>query len=292
MRSARPSSNACSAERRRDRLTRTPSPAALHRPAAPGRPGAAEPRRTAAALAPLALAALILATTPLTAAPQAEPSHGPAAQAAQTPVHEGAAQAAPQPGQAEPQPAAHAAPQGEAHQAGGEHDKGSHEAASPWNLIGKIFNFAVLAGALVYLLRSPFADYLKNRAVRIRSDLANARQMRDEASAQMAKIEERLTALPSEIEALKRRGAAEAAAEQARMREATETERQRLLDQARREVESQVRTAERMLLKRAGELAVSVATERVRRTITAADQDRLVDRYLTQVGGEGVGAGN
>jgi F0F1-type ATP synthase membrane subunit b/b' len=108
--------------------------------------------------------------------------------------------------------------------------------------------------------------------------------MREEASAQMAAIEQRLKALPSEIEALKRRGAAEAAAEQARMREGMETERQRMIDQARREVESQVRTAERMLLKRAGELAVNVATERVRRTITEADQARLVDRYLSQVG--------
>jgi len=196
-------------------------------------------------LALLAIAAWIL-VTPQAAATQAEPAHGPAAQAAHTPPPDGGAQAA---------------AQGEAHKAEGE-----HEAASPWGLIGKIFNFAILAGGLVYLLRSPFGDYLRNRAVRIRSDLANARQMRDEASAQMAKIEERLKALPSEIDALKRRGTAEAAAEQARMREATEAERQRLIDQARREVASQVRTAERMLLKRAGELAVNVATERVRRT--------------------------
>ncbi len=230
-------------------------------------------------LALLAIAAWIL-VTPQAAALQAEPAHAPAAQAAQTPAPEGGAQAvAQQPAHTPPQEGAHAA-QGEAHKAEGE-----HEAASPWGLIGKIFNFAVLAGGLVYLLRSPFADYLKNRAVRIRSDLANARQMRDEASAQMAKIDERLKALPSEIDALKRRGTAEATAEQARMREATEAERQRLIDQARREVESQVRTAERMLLKRAGELAVNVATERVRRTITDADQVRLVDRYLAQVGG-------
>lgn len=45
-----------------------------------------------------------------------------------------------------------------------------------------------------------------------------------------------------------------------------------------------MRNAERMLLKRAGELAVNVATDRVRRTITAADHERLMDRYLEQVG--------
>jgi len=178
------------------------------------------------------------------------------------------------------------------HQAEAERGKGGHEAASPWALVGRLFNFAILAGGLVYLLKSRFADYLRNRAVRIRSDLAKAKEMREEASAQLASIEERLKALPSELEALKRRGAAEVAAEQARMRAATEAERQRMIGQARREVDAQVRNAERMLLKRAGELAVNVASERVRRTITDADQARLVDRYLVQVGSREVRAGN
>jgi F-type H+-transporting ATPase subunit b len=192
--------------------------------------------------------------------------------------------AALQPAHADPQARAQAGPADTKPGEGGHQAEGEHEAASPWGLLGKIFNFAVLAGGLVYLLRSPFARHLENRVVRIRSDLANARQMRDEASSQMVKIEERLEALPAEIDALKRRGASEVAAERVRMREATEAERQRLIDQARREVESQVRTAERMLLKRAGELAVNVATERVRRTITDADQVRLVDRYVAEVG--------
>ena len=63
----------------------------------------------------------------------------------------------------------------------------------------------------------------------------------------------------------------------------TEAERQRLLDQAKREIATELRVAERDLKTRAGELAVAVATERVKRTITDADQARLVDRYVAQV---------
>ena len=268
-------------------MTRTSAaPASLHRPALPGRRRPARSRWSLSALALAAIVAWILAA-PNAAAQQPEPAHGAAAQAAATgaaPQQPAEAGHAVQPAEAghtaQPAEAGHGVQAGE----GGEHGEEGHEAESPWGLIGKIVNFAILAGALVYLLRSPFAQHLQNRATRIRGDLANARQLRDEASARMAQIDERLKALPSEIEALKRRGAAEVAAEQMRMREAAEAERQRLIDQTRREVESQVRTAERMLLKRAGELAVAVATERVRRTITEADQARLVDRYLSQVG--------
>jgi F0F1-type ATP synthase membrane subunit b/b' len=82
---------------------------------------------------------------------------------------------------------------------------------------------------------------------------------------------------------LKRRGAEEIVAEEARIRTLAESERRRLLDQAKREIETALRMAERDLKKRTGELAVEIATERVRRTITDRDQATLVDRYVAQV---------
>ncbi len=150
-------------------------------------------------------------------------------------------------------------------------------------VVARLLNFALLAGALVYLLRSPFRAYLEKRSVAIRSDLAQAARTREEAAAQLRHIDEKLTGLPDELEAIKRRGAEEIAAEEARIRETAAAERQRALDVARREIESQLRVAERELRHRAGELAVDVATARVKRTITDADQERLVDRYLAQV---------
>jgi F0F1-type ATP synthase membrane subunit b/b' len=92
-----------------------------------------------------------------------------------------------------------------------------------------------------------------------------------------------MQALPGEIDALKRRGAEEIAAEEARIAGLAEAERQRLIEQAKREIEMQLRIAERDLKTRAGELAVEVATARVTRAITAADHQRLVDQYVEQV---------
>jgi F0F1-type ATP synthase membrane subunit b/b' len=58
-----------------------------------------------------------------------------------------------------------------------------------------------------------------------------------------------------------------------------------LLEQARREIEIQLKVAERELVRLAADLAIAVAAERVRNTITAADQRRLVDLYVSSVAG-------
>jgi F-type H+-transporting ATPase subunit b len=165
-----------------------------------------------------------------------------------------------------------------AHEAEGE---GGHE--SPWALPARIFNFAVLAGGLFYLLRSPLAGYLTQRGIQVRSELTSAANLRKEASAQLAAVEARMQALPGEIEGLKRRGAEEIAAEEGRIAGLAEAERRRLLEQATREIGMQLRVAERDLKQRAGELAVEVATARVKRTITGADHERLVNQYVEQV---------
>jgi F-type H+-transporting ATPase subunit b len=180
----------------------------------------------------------------------------------------------------------HAPPVAAAEQAGkgatAEHAaEGGHE--SPWALPARIFNFALLAGGLFYLLRSPLVGYLAQRGIEVRSELTSAANLRKDAAAQLAAVEARMQALPGEIAALKRRGAEEIAAEEARITSLAEAERQRLLEQARREIGMQLRLAERDLKQRAGELAVEVATARVKRTITAADHERLVNQYVEQV---------
>jgi len=157
------------------------------------------------------------------------------------------------------------------------------EHESPWALPARIFNFAILAGGLFYLLRSPLAGYLTQMGIQVRSELTSAANLRKEAAAQLVAVEAKMQALPGEIEALKRRGAEEIAAEEGRIAGLAEAERQRLLEQATREIGMQLRIAERDLKQRAGELAVEVATARVKRTITTADHERLVNQYVSQV---------
>ena len=147
-------------------------------------------------------------------------------------------------------------------------------------MAAKLFNFAILAGTLVYFLRTPIATYLSDRSTQIRSDLMKATDMRVSAAAQLTAIERKMAALPAELEALRKAGAEEVAAEEARIRTTAEAERARLLEQARREIDSQLKLAVRVLVAHTADLAVAVAAKRVKATITAEDQARLVDQYL------------
>jgi F0F1-type ATP synthase membrane subunit b/b' len=156
-----------------------------------------------------------------------------------------------QPHQPSGEPAAAHAPS--AHAAEGEHEGGNQTVAA----IARLVNFALLVGTLVYFLRSPIATYLRDRGVKIRGDLARAGEMRAAAAADMAAIDTKMAALPGELAALKASGDAEAVAEEARIRQGAEAERQRLVEQSKREIVAQTRVAQRDLLRHAADLATS-----------------------------------
>ena len=126
-------------------------------------------------------------------------------------------------------------------------------------------------------------DYLATRGSTIRKDLVEAAELRSTANAQLANIEQKLAALPGELAALRTRGAEEIKSEEQRIAAQAAADRDRLLEQTRREIDLQVRLAKKEMLEHAADLSVQLATERIRKEVTPADQDRLVDRYLQQV---------
>lgn len=187
-----------------------------------------------------------------------------------------------------PRPASaqeHAAPAAEAgtpQAAESRTSEGAHEEGL-LTTIAKLVNFAVLAAVLVYFLKSPVTGYLASRATQIRQDLVSAREMRSAAGAQLAEVERRLQELPGELAALRARGAEDLRAEQARITGAVAAERARLVEHTRREIDMSLRIARHELTEHAAQLAVSIAGHRIRRSITADDQLRLIDRYTSQL---------
>jgi F-type H+-transporting ATPase subunit b len=144
-------------------------------------------------------------------------------------------------------------------------------------------NFIVLAGGLWWFLRKPFGTYLRDRHTSIRKELVEAAKVKAAAAAQLEEIDRKVRALPGEIEALKERGAREIQAEEHRIAAAAAADRERLLEQTRREIAMQLRIAKRELVEHTANLAVQLAGDRLQHQIRADDQNRLVDRYLDQV---------
>ena len=167
------------------------------------------------------------------------------------------------------------------HAAEGGHDQsiGGMIAGMAW----PVANFIVFVGLLYYFFNKPFSEYLAGRSATIRKDLVEAAELKSTANAQLASIEQKLQALPGELSALRTRGAEDIKAEEQRIAAQAAADRERMLEQTRREIELQVRLAKKEILDHAADLSVQLATERIRKEVTPADQDRLVDRYLTQV---------
>jgi F-type H+-transporting ATPase subunit b len=208
--------------------------------------------RSSGLLAALLLAVLVVSSVPAAAQGHEAPASAPPAGAAQ--------------------PVEHAA---------GEAPHGSEHPVR--DMAAKLLNFGILVGVLVYFLKSPIAAYLSGRSAQIRQDLVTAAEMRRTATAQLEEIQQKLNALPAELAALKTRGEEDVRAEKQRIADAARAERERLLEQTRREIGMRLRMARRELTEYAADLAVSVAQERIRRTITPDDQLRLVDRYTSQL---------
>jgi F-type H+-transporting ATPase subunit b len=165
-----------------------------------------------------------------------------------------------------------------------EHAEGEEEHHSVWaGLLWPTVNFVILAGGLWYLLATPLSNYLKDRHTVIRKELVEAAQVSATAQAQLAELDRKLQALPGEIDALRHRGAEEIVAEEARIAKLAAAERERLLEQTRREIDLQVRLAKRELVEHTADLAVQLAGTRIQQQISPADQERIVDRYLTDV---------
>ena len=152
MLSARPSSNACSIGKCRDQLTRTPatpSPIPLTPTAHAAR------RRMARVAAVVAVLVCALWGLPAGAAGTRRPAPPAASEAAAPQAERPAARPAGEPGaESAASPGAQA---GEAARGG---DGEAEHPESIWAVMGRLFNFALLAGGLVYFLRSPLMAYL------------------------------------------------------------------------------------------------------------------------------------
>jgi F-type H+-transporting ATPase subunit b len=183
--------------------------------------------------------------------------------------------------EAPPAPSAHAQPPAAEH---GATEETHEEGGGLLHTIAKLTNFLILVGVLVYYLKSPIAAYLVGRSTHIRQDLIAAADTRAAATKQLDDIKRKLQTLPGELAALKAQGEADVKAERVRLAQVASIERERLLGQTRREIDTRFRVARRELIELTAQLAVTVARDRISRSITPEDQMRLVDRYTSQVG--------
>jgi F-type H+-transporting ATPase subunit b len=141
-------------------------------------------------------------------------------------------------------------------------------------------NFAILAGGLGYLIGKHVPPLFQKQSSEIKSALAEAAKIKQEAAAYAAGIETRLGNLQSEIERLRVSARSDMTAESERIRRETEHHLQRIREQTAQEIELLARAATSELRKYSAELALGLAEQRIRSRMNPAAQQSLAEGFL------------
>jgi F-type H+-transporting ATPase subunit b len=172
----------------------------------------------------------------------------------------------------------------EAEHAGGEHGGGHEASLDTGKLVFQLINFAVLVGVLGWFGGKAINKALLERHKQLKADLVAASEARVAAEKRAAEQEKRLETLETEIAGIRASIKDEAEAEKQRLIAAAEERAKRIGDETKFLLDQQVKEAEATLKREVAEAAVKIAEALVTKSLTGADQQRLVDTFVADAG--------
>jgi F-type H+-transporting ATPase subunit b len=157
--------------------------------------------------------------------------------------------------------------------------------SSPLTGVFQWINFAIVAGAIVWVLVKKAPGAFAARAREIGAAIEEAAKVKAQADAQRREAEQRLANLASEIEEMRAEARREAAAEAGRIQAATQEEAAKIERSARMEVEAAGRSARAELRALASRLSLERAEAVLRAEITPAAEDGMFATFLGELSG-------
>lgn len=147
----------------------------------------------------------------------------------------------------------------------------------------RVMNFAVLAIALVFLLRKPLSQALNGRITGIKKQLADLEGRKEAAEKELVVYNQKLAQLEQEAGKLIGEYVKQGEDAKARILKEAEAAAEKFETQARRNIEHEFEEAKVKLKQEAFEKALVKAEEMIKEKMTSKDQDRLVNEYLKKV---------
>ena len=147
------------------------------------------------------------------------------------------------------------------------------------------FNFIALFGFFYVLMKSRLPQAFRERTATIQRGIKEAQAASEEATRRLTDIEARLSKLDSEVAQIRSMAENEAAAEEARIRQAAEEDKQKIVQGAEAEIDAISRNARRELKGFAASLAVDLAAQKLR--IDDSTDHALIREFAEQLGKDG-----
>jgi len=148
----------------------------------------------------------------------------------------------------------------------------------------RVLDFALMIGILIYFLTKPIRNGLAGRREGIEKALSDAVAAREAAEAKFAEYDSKLSKASTEIEEMSAAIRREGELERERILANAKEMAQKITTEAEKTAESEILRARTELRQEASRLAITLAEELLKKQMTAGDQARLVDEYVSKVG--------
>jgi F-type H+-transporting ATPase subunit b len=145
-------------------------------------------------------------------------------------------------------------------------------------------NFVLLAVVAGYFIGKHAPGMFQARTAEIQKGIAEAQQQKRDAEKRAAEVDAKMSRLGADIEAFRAQSKTEMEREGARIRQETTAQIERIHHQATLEIESAGKTARRELREYAAELALDLASQRIRQRMTPATDAALVAGFVEDLG--------
>ncbi|MBF0119568.1 MAG: ATP synthase F0 subunit B [Desulfobacterales bacterium] len=169
---------------------------------------------------------------------------------------------------------------------GGEGEHGV-ETAAPKGWIAtdtyRVINFAVLFGALFFILRKPVAQALGDRIKGIEKQLIDLESKKKESEEKLIEYQKQLSTLEEEGKKIVSEYIKQGNEAKNRIIEEAKKLAEKLEEKAKFSIEQEFAIAKRNLQEEIFEKAILKAEELIKAKITIQDQEKLVDEYLNKV---------
>ena len=158
-------------------------------------------------------------------------------------------------------------------------------AESPWSLLFKFINFAVMLGILLKFAAKPFKDFLRNRQAAIKEKVDEADRLLKEAESLKGTYEEKLVKLDREIETFRKWALEEAEKEKAKILAEAHAMAGRIREQAQLAYDQELEDAMSTVRAEIARRTLVTAEQTIRQIFKEEDHNKMVDEFIEKLRG-------
>lgn len=151
----------------------------------------------------------------------------------------------------------------------------------------KIINFGILVLILWKFAKKPLANFLKQRTELIEKTLNEAKAAKESAQKALQEVEGRLKLKDAEIEEILSVAKRSGEQERDRIIEESQKLKAKILEQAKTNIDFELKHAKEVIKAEAVELAMELAEKKLKEKLTKDEQEKLLADSLVKIGGKG-----